>query len=123
MQKAGRLGPPGSVATGATETTIAGRRSAGNGEESFKPFSPNELKRGWHHIPKNSLSLRAGIQMAGRLGLPGSVATGGTETTIAGRRSAGNEAYQTSSNMYRSSNSTSFFINISKYSSRNDLLA
>jgi hypothetical protein len=85
MQKAGRLGPPGSVATGATETTIAGRRSAGNGEESFKPFSPNGLKRGWHHISQNPLSQRAGMQKAGRLGLPGLVALGAMEVTLAGR--------------------------------------
>ena len=39
--------------------------------------------------PKSALSQRAETQMAGRLGLPGSVATGGTEATIAGRRSAG----------------------------------
>ena len=56
MQMAGRLGLPGSVATGATETIIAGRRSAGNGEEFFKPFSSNGLKCGWHHIPLNPLS-------------------------------------------------------------------
>ena len=28
-----------------------------------EPFSPNGLKRRWHHIPKNLLSLRAEMQM------------------------------------------------------------
>ncbi len=66
------------------------RKNTGGCRISTKTFSPNGLKREWHHIPKNSLSLRAEMQKAGRLGLPGLVATGGTETTIAGRRSAGN---------------------------------
>ena len=65
------------------------RKNTGGCRIPTEPFSPNGLKRGWHHIPKNSLSLRAETQMAGRLGLPGLVATGATETTIAGRRSAG----------------------------------
>ena len=41
------------------------------------------------HSPKPALYQRAETQMAGRLGRPGSVATGGTEATTAGRRSAG----------------------------------
>ncbi len=39
------------------------RKNTGGCRIPTEPFSPNGLKRGWHHIPKNSLSLRAETQM------------------------------------------------------------
>lgn len=39
------------------------RKKHGGRHIPTKPFSPNGLKCGWHHIPKNSLSLRAETQM------------------------------------------------------------
>ena len=39
------------------------RKNTGGCRIPTEPFSPNGLKRGWHHIPKNPLSLRDGIQM------------------------------------------------------------
>jgi len=54
------------------------------------------------------------------LGLPGSVGNGDRDGT---RTPVGVRGDQMSSKMYGSSNSTSFFRSMSKYSSLNDLLA
>ena len=39
------------------------RKNTGGCRIPTEPFSPNGLKSGWHHIPKNSLSLKAKTQM------------------------------------------------------------
>ena len=73
MQMAGRLGLPGSVATGATETTIAGRRSAGNGDIRHPQICTV------HHILPHFFSTYPNIPLGmifGRDALPDSICIG-----------------------------------------------
>ncbi len=73
MQEAGRLGLPGSVATGGTEATIAGRRSAGKGDIRHPQICTV------HHILPHFFSTYPNIPLGmifGRDALPDSICIG-----------------------------------------------